>query len=193
MAMSSWPDAADVSGFLSDAGFSSLPSVDFGELVNRAVDEVHSTVGFSPFLAGESESFDVLATEGVALLDRPFAALSEVLVGGRSVEFSTCPQAVTPIRKLVVEGRVSGAISVVGQVGFGLTVPIDIWYAVRDLAASYVVEMVDIAAGEAIESLKQDSVTIKYRAGGLPGNFAVVLAERARLVFARYRFVGMGA
>ncbi|MFM9872724.1 MAG: hypothetical protein ACKVQS_04570 [Fimbriimonadaceae bacterium] len=191
--MTNWPVAADVSGFLSDAGFGSLPSVDFGELVVRAIDDVHSTVGFSPFLAGAEESFESLAIEGVVVIDRPFAEVSEVLVGGESVEFLTCPQLVTPVRKLVLENGFSGVVSVVGRAGFGLTVPIDVWYAVRDLAASYVVELVDVAAADSVESVKQDSVTIKYRPGGLQVKFAEILADRARLIFARYRFIGMGA
>ena len=192
MAMSSWPLASDVSSFLADAGFDSLPSVDFGELVDRAVDEVHSTVGFSPFLAGASDDYPVRARDGVVVLDRPFASVTAVSVTGAAVEFMGCPQGVTPIPKLVLDGEVSGEAVVTGRVGFGLTVPIDLWYAVRDMAASFMVEMVGSSREDSVESVKQDTVTVKYRAGALPEQFAEILADRARMVFRRYQLVGMG-
>lgn len=191
MALTDWPTAADVSGFLNDAGYGSLPSLDIGALVSRAVDELHSSVGFSPFLADPCGEFPQAAVSGVVILDRLFATVTAVSLGGAPLSFRDCPQGVTPIRRLALDGEVTGEIKVTGRPGFGATIPFDIWYAVRDLAAGYVVETADAIQGDGVESIKQDSVTVKYRTSGIKG-FAQILSDRAYLVFSRYRLAGIG-
>lgn len=191
MAMTEWPSAADVSGFLAGAGYAPIPALDLDGLVSRAVGELESTVGFSPFLAGEEAGFRQSAVSGMVVLDRLFARVSSVTAGGAEMGFNDCPQAVTPIRRLALEDEYTGEVTVSGKPGFGETIPFDIWYAVRDLAAAFVVEVVAETRSGGIESVKQDSVTLKYRQPGDSG-FAGLLIERAHLVFARYRLVGMG-
>lgn len=193
MGMNSWPVAADVSGFLNDSGFVDLPTVDFGELVDRAVSELESVVGFGSFLAGTLAEFQFDSVGGVVLLDRPFGLISGVEWAGETVEFATCPEGVIPVRKLTLEDDLSGAVVVSGRPGYGVEVPADVWYAVRDLAASYVVAMLDSASNDDVESVKQDSVTIKYRAGISPARFAELLSDRSHVVFGRYRVPGLGA
>ncbi|MBA4291359.1 hypothetical protein C0431_00130 [bacterium] len=193
MGMNSWPVGADVTGFLNDSGFADLPTVDFGELVDRAVSELEMMVGFGPFLAGSMAEFRFDSMSGVVLLDRPFGLISGVECGGESVQFTTCPEGVLPVRKLALADNLSGAVVVSGRPGFGVEIPADIWYAVRDLAASYVVAMLEAASNDDVESVKQDSVTIKYRAGISPARFAELLSDRSLVVFGRYRVPGLGA
>ncbi len=193
MGMNSWPVAVDVTGFLDDSGFVGLPTVDFGELVDRAVSELESVVGFGPFLAGSLTDFRFDSIGGVVLLDRPFGLISGVELADESVEFTTCPDGVLPVRKLALADNFSGVVVVSGRPGFGVEVPADVWYAVRDLAASYVVAMLDVASSDDVESVKQDSVTVKYRAGISPARFAELLSDRAFVVFGRYRLPGLGA
>lgn len=191
MAMTEWPSAADVSGFLAGAGYAPILALDLDGLVSRAVGELESTVGFSPFLAGEVADTRQSAVSGTVVLDRLFARVTSVTAGGAEMGFTACPQAVTPIRRLALADDYTGEVTVTGKPGFGETIPFDIWYAVRDLAAAFVVEMVAETQSEGIESVKQDSVTLKYRQPGGNG-FAGLLMDRAQLVFARYRLVGMG-
>lgn len=191
MSFDVWPTEEAVGEFLQDCGFSSLPSADIGTLVERAVAELESVVGFSPFLAGDSTTVELIADEAIAL-PMPLASIESVSLGDEEIEFKTCPEGVVPIRVIRLVEINSGQVSVTGKVGFGLTIPSDVWHAVRDLAASWVMEIVAQSAGSDIESVKQDSVTIKYRTEAMSSRISSMLADRARLVFARYWSSGMG-
>jgi hypothetical protein len=191
MGFDAWPTATEVGDFLLDCGYSSLPSADIEGLVDRAVAELESLVGFSPFLAEESSEIELIADGSVAL-PQPFAIVEWVKLNEEEIDWTQCPSGVYPIRVIRLAEGISGPVSVAGKVGFGLTVPSDVWYAVRDLAASWVIEMIAQAAGSEIESVKQDSVTVKYRTDALASRMASLLADRARLVFSRYWAAGMG-
>ncbi|MBX3114375.1 MAG: hypothetical protein KF836_07390 [Fimbriimonadaceae bacterium] len=192
MAFDAWPTEALVGEFLLDCGYSSLPSADIAEVVERAVAELESLVGFFPFLADELVEIE-LAADGSVALPQPFASIDWVKLDEQEIEWTACPAGIIPIRVVRLAEGISGTVSVAGRAGYGLTVPSDVWYAVRDLAASWVIEMIAQSSTSEIESVKQDSVTVKYRADALSTRMASLLADRARLVFARYWVSGMGA
>jgi hypothetical protein len=188
--MNSWPSASDISGFLADLGVDPIPSLNLGELVDRSVEELHSMIGYSPFLAGSESSFEASARQGEVSFGRPMATVVSVTHEASAETFSACPELMVPIRKIVLDSGLTGAVTVTGRIGYGVAIPMDVWYAVRDMATAYALDTVG-AVDSTVESVKQDSVTVKYGAGRGAGALSALFADRARVVFSRYVWRGI--
>ncbi len=175
-----------MAGVLTALGISG--STGLGGELARAIAELESTVDCTPFRAEEEpETWTVTGQSGRYALPRATAEIMAVESGGSPVEWSSCPPDARPIRTIVAQA--DGPLEVTGRAGFAAEIPADIWFAVRDLAAAFraLTQTVD----PEVESVKEDSVTIRYRGSESARRIAEALAEQARLTFLRYRLHGV--
>jgi hypothetical protein len=204
MAKTSWPTSADVLAYLDTLGVSQIPQgINLDDEVAAAVLALEAYADISPFLAGEPASYDFNAPRTSRLdLGSPFATITSVCVGKSAtsdgsaladqVDYWPKPFGgpYTSIEFRDIQYGEPESVCVTGRRGYSITVPLDAWNAVRDMAAAGVYRLASMGGTVALgpaSRVKQGGVDIEFSGSRSAMSTDERLRAAAEEVFKRYR------
>ena len=193
---SAWPTSSETSTRLTSYGLTLPTGYTAQNAIDDAVAKWEYLCGFSPFLAGSSNTYvhDPCDSE-IVRLRAPFGQITSVEVDGEAVTIGDdvflMPGSVVnePYQFLqfgwTVYGN-PGTIEVTGKLGW-LQIPDAVWNAVLEFACGVVQRRTSGVAGE-VQSIKQESVQIEFRGGVTMGSslYAQTMEQLTALA-TRYR------
>ncbi len=210
MAKSAWPTTSELSEYLTGFGIASVPAgVSLQDELDAAVDAMRRYLGRT-YLQASSASKDYNPPRtGTLDLGGVFTAITSVKVGKSN---SSAGTALTdqvdywpkpfggPYTYIEFRDAQYGepeSIEVTGTPGESATIPVDLWKAVRDFAASSVYGVASIAGTVTPQAskIKQGPVDIEFRGSSSKVSTDQQLMNAALSVFKSYRrpqVIGLG-
>lgn len=201
MSKTAWPTVQEVTDRLTGLGVTSIPTgVSLSDEIAAAVSALHRAIGYSPYLAGDSASYEYNPPNSfILLLGGPFFTITAVKIN-KSATYAgdSLTEGVDYWRKKSVpygyiefSSRQYGdpdSIEITGKKGATDDIPVDLWKAVLDHAAAGVLEQ-SIATGATttgpVSSVKQGQMSVEF--GNQTEPMFTTLRTRSMEVFKTYR------
>lgn len=201
MSKSAWPTTTELTDRLTGLGVTTIPTgVSLQDELDGAVAALHRAIGYSPYLAGVSASYDYTPPRSFTLLlGGPFFTVTGVktnktndYAGDALTEgVDYWLKGLGPYSYIEFETRQYGdpnSIEVTGQRGATDDIPVDLWKAVLDYAAAGVMEQ-SVGTGQTtagpMTSVKQGAMSVSFASQTEP--LFETLRKKALGTFAGYK------
>lgn len=208
MAKTTWITPSELTDYLTGLGVTTIPTgIDLQDEIDGAVAMLEDVMGFAPALAGASATYNFDPPRSFHLDIGFFQSVTAVLVDAATltsgVDYWPNPYNSLPYRRIQFSTRQYGlpkTISVTGIKGRFSDIPLNVWNAVRDYAASGVYKSASIAgtvASGTVSRVKQGMREVEYAtpSGTSAKSVDETLKSDALKVFQRFRpvqVIGLG-